>query len=169
MKTEAAVVTPQIENFVRPIVFLALALLTTALTTPSLAVDYSDPRAVVEALYAGYQPPNAFPDDRGALQSTRLNSLFEADAKEADGEMGRIDFDPFINGQDYDVTKVEISEPSYAAGKALVRVNVVNFGQPDEFGVLLVKEADGWKVDDVWNDGDEFSYDLLDILQAPLP
>jgi len=92
-----------------------------------------------------------------------------ADAQEADGEIGRIDFDPFINGQDYDVSKVEVSEPAYAAGKALVRVNIVNFGQPDELGILLVKEADGWKVDDVWNDGDEFSYDLLDILQAPLP
>jgi hypothetical protein len=169
MNPEAAVVTPQTENFMRPIALFALALLTTALATPSLAVDYSDPRAVVEALYAGYKPPNAFPADMGALQSTRLNSLFEADAKEADGEMGRIDFDPFINGQDYDVSKVEISEPSYAAGKALVRVNIVNFGQPDELGILLVKEADGWKVDDVWNDGDEFSYDLLDILQAPLP
>jgi hypothetical protein len=92
-----------------------------------------------------------------------------AEAQEAGGEIGRIDFDPFINGQDYDVSKVEVGEPAYAAGKALVRVNVVNFGQPDEFGVLLVKEADGWKIDDVWNDDAEYSYDLLDILQAPLP
>jgi hypothetical protein len=104
-----------------------------------------------------------------ALQSKRLNDLFEADSKEANGEIGRIDFDPFINGQDYDVSKVEVGEPAYAAGKALVRVNVVNFGKPDEFGILLVKEGDAWKVDDVWNEGDDYRYDLLDILQAPMP
>ena len=103
------------------------------------------------------------------LRSKRLNDLFEADAQEANGDIGRIDFDPFINAQDYDVSKVEVSEPSYAAGKALVRVNVVNFGEPDEFGILLVKEAGGWKIDDVWNEGADYSYDLLDILQAPMP
>lgn len=148
----------------RHLAFLVLALI----ASPAFAQDMSDPRAVVEALYAGYQPPNAFPDTR-ALQSKRLNELFDADAKEANGELGRIDFDPFINGQDYDVSKVEVSEAAYAAGKALVRVNVVNFGQPAEFGILLVKEADGWKVDDVWNEGSDYSYDLLDLLQAPMP
>jgi hypothetical protein len=147
-----------------------LALLVLALiATPAVAEDYADPRALVEALYAGYQAPNEFPPDISALQSKRLNDLFAADAKEADGEIGRIDFDPFINGQDYDISKVEVSEPSYAAGKAMVRVNVVNFGVPDEFGLLLVQEGGGWKVDDVWNEGSNDGYDLLDILQGPLP
>lgn len=149
----------------RRFTFLILAFL----ATPAFAQDFSDPKAVVETLYAGYMPPNDFPPDMSALQSKRLNDLFEADSREANGEIGRIDFDPFINGQDYDVSKVEISEPAYAAGKALVRVNVVNFGKPDEFGILLVKEGNAWKVDDVWNDGDDYSYDLLDILQAPMP
>ena len=149
----------------RHLFFLALTLI----ASPAFAQDTADPKAVVEALYAGYLPPNEFPPDMSALQSKRLNDLYEADSKEANGEIGRIDFDPFINGQDYDVTKVEVSEPSYAAGKALVRVDVVNFGKPDEFGVLLVNEGGGWKVDDVWHDGAEYSYDLLDILQAPMP
>jgi hypothetical protein len=147
--------------------FAALALVLFA--TPSFAADYSDPKALVEALYAGYQPPNEFPPDMTVLQSKRLNALYDADSKEANGEIGRIDFDPFINGQDYEVTKVEIGEPVIAAGKALVKVNVVNFGEPDEFGLLLVKEDGGWKVDDVWNDRPDYAYDLLDILQAPMP
>lgn len=147
--------------------FAALALV--LLAAPAVAADYSDPKALVEALYAGYQPPNEFPPDMSALQSKRLNGLFAADAKEAGDEVGRIDFDPFINGQDYEVTKVEIGEPLIAAGKALVKVNVVNFGKPDEFGLLLIKEGDAWKVDDVWNADAEYGYDLLDLLQAPLP
>ena len=139
------------------------------IAAPAFAEDYSDPKALVEALYAGYQPPNEFPPDMSVLQSQRLNALYEADSREANGDIGRIDFDPFINGQDYDVAEVKVSEPSYAAGKALVRVNIVNFGKPDEFGVLLVKEGAGWKVDDVWNEDAEYGYDLLDILQAPMP
>jgi len=149
----------------RQLAVLALLLL----SSPAPAEDYSDPKAVVEALYAGYLPPNEFPPDMSVLQSKRLNDLYEADSREANGEIGRIDFDPFINGQDYNVTKFEVSEPAYAAGKALVGVNVVNFGEADEFGILLVKEAGGWKVDDVWNEGADYSYDLLDILQAPMP
>jgi hypothetical protein len=146
---------------------VALAVLFVA--SPALAVDYSDPKSVVEAVYAGYLPPHDFSSSIRDLQSRRLNDLYDADAKEANGEIGRIGFDPFINGQDYDVTKVEISDPAYAAGKALVRVNIVNFGEPDEFGVLLVEEGGKWKVDDVWNNRPDYSYDLLDILQAPMP
>ena len=155
------------ETLMRTFAFAALAL--ALIATPALAEDYSDPKALVEALYAGYLPPNEFPPDITALQSKRLNDLYDADAKEANGDIGRVDFDPFINGQDYDVSKVDIGEPLVAAGKALVKVTVVNFGEADEFGVLLVKEGAAWKVDDVWHEGEDYNYDLLDILQAPMP
>jgi hypothetical protein len=58
-----------------------------------------------------------------------------------------------------------VGEPAYAAGKALVSVNVVNFGKPDEFGILLVKEADGWKVDDVASLGSDQNWLLSWLLQ----
>jgi len=149
----------------RHLAFLAVFLL----ATPALAQDFSDPEAVVEALYAGYGPAYDYPPDQSPLMSERLNGLYEKDAKEADGEIGRIDFDPFINGQDYQLDKLDIGEPYYAGGKAVVRVSFENMGTPNEVGVLLAKEGDGWKIDDVWNADDEYSYDLLDILQAPMP
>lgn len=149
----------------RHFAFVALALI----ATPALAQDFSDPRAVIEALYAGYGPAYDYPPDQSPLFSERLNGLYEADAKETDGEIGRIDFDPFINGQDYQLGKLEIGDPYLASGKALVRVSFENMGAPNELGVLLVKEGDRWKIDDVWNGGDDYSYDLLDILQAPMP
>lgn len=149
----------------RPFAFLALVLL----ATPGFAQDFSDPKAVIEALYAGYGPAYDYPPDQSPLFSERLNGLYAADAKEADGEIGRIDFDPFVNGQDYQLGKLEIGEPYLAGGKAVVRVSFENMGTPNELGILLVKEGSGWKIDDVWNGGDDYSYDLLDILQAPLP
>jgi hypothetical protein len=143
-------------------------LLAVAAPTVGLAQSYDDPRALLEALYAGYMPPNEFPPDQSSLQSERLRGVFEKDQQDANGEIGRIDFDPFVNGQDYQITDLAIGEPYLAAGKAVVAVTFANMGTPQELGYLLVKE-DGWKVDDVWYTGDDFSYDLLDILQQPLP
>lgn len=149
----------------RHFAFLAFALL----ATPAIAQDLSDPKSVVEALYANYGPAQIYPDPITHLRSERLNALYEADAKEADGEIGRIDFDPFINAQDYELSKLEIGDPYLAGGKAVVRVRFENMGTANEVGILLVNEGGDWKIDDVWNGGDEYSYDLLDILRAPLP
>lgn len=149
----------------RRLAFLAFALI----ATPSLAQDFSDPRAVIEALYAGYGPAYDYSPDQSPLFSERLKGLYQADAREANGEIGRIDFDPFINGQDYQLSNLEIDEPYLAGGKAVVRVSFENMGTPNEVGVLLVREGIFWKIDDVWNGGEEYSYDLLDILQAPMP
>lgn len=113
-------------------------------------------------------PPNDFPPDETALQSERLNGLFEKDQQEANGEIGRIDFGPYINGQDYQVSDLVIGEPYIAGGKAVVKVTFRNFDTPQELGFLLVNE-DGWKIDDVWGGSADYSYDLLDILQSPLP
>lgn len=147
--------------------FAFLALLHFA--TPAFAQDFSEPKGVLEALYAGYGSAYDYPPDQSPLFSERLNALYEADSKEANGEIGRIDFDPFVNGQDYQLSKLEIDEPYLAGGKAVVRVRFENMGTPNEVGILLVREGGGWRIDDVWNGSDEYSYDLLDILQAPLP
>lgn len=138
------------------------------LAGPALAQSLADPKAPLEALYAGYMPPNEFPPDQAPLQSARLKGLFEKDQQEADGEIGRIDFDPFVNGQDYDITDLVIGDPYLAGGKAVVKVTFKNMGTPQEMGYLLVNEQ-GWKIDDVWYAGADFSYDLLDMLQAPMP
>jgi hypothetical protein len=147
---------------------IAFVLVTAVMAGPAFAQPYDDPKALLEALYAGYQPPNEFPPDQEQLRSERLNGLYEQDAIEAEGEIGRIDFDPFVNGQDYMLTDLVIAEPYYAGGKALVKVTFKNMDTPQELGFLLVNEG-GWKIDDVWNADGEFSYDLLDILRSPLP
>jgi hypothetical protein len=147
--------------------FIAIAALV-LVGQSAFAESFTDPRALLEALYAGYMPPNEVPPDEASLQSERLIGLFEKDRQEAKGEVGRIDFDPFINGQDYEIKDLVIGEPYLAGGKAAVKVTFQNFDTPQELGFLLVNE-DGWKIDDVWGGSAEYSYDLLDILQAPLP
>lgn len=113
------------------------------------------------------RPTTIRPTKRRCRASGSTGS-FEKDRQEANGEIGRIDFGPYINGQDYQVSDLVIGEPYIAGGKAVVKVTFRNFDTPQELGFLLVDE-DGWKIDDVWGGSSDYSYDLLDILQAPLP
>ena len=142
-----------------------------ALIGAASAETYTDPARLLAALYEGYSPAHEYPDQDAidAMQSERLNGLYDADMKEANGDIGRIDFDPYINGQDYTITKLLIGEPCYAGRKAVVHVTFDNFETPQDLGYLLVNENGGWKIDDVWAASAEYSYDLLDILQAPMP
>jgi hypothetical protein len=148
----------------------ALALL--ASITAAGAVDFSSPRAVVEALYAPYfQPTDGFDysllDDDPYI-STRLKALYLKDQEEAAGDIGRIDFDPYINGQDFQVSDLSVSDPVYAGGKALVHATFKNFESAQDMGYLLVNEGGAWKIDNMWAGESEYPYDLLDLLQAPL-
>jgi hypothetical protein len=150
--------------------FAALAL--AALLTPALAVDFTSPKAVVEALYAPYfQPTDSFDYqllDATPLHSTGLNALYEKDRQEAADNISRIDFDPYVDGQDFQLSDLVVAEPVYVAGRAIVAVSFANFEQPRDMGYVLVKEGEDWKIDDMWSDAGEYSYDLKDILTAPL-
>ena len=134
------------------------------------AQPFADPLDVLAALYAGYDVADSAPAiPQRELQSDRLNALIEKDANEASGQSGRIQFDPYVNGQDFDITDVELREPYYAGGRAMVHVQLRNFGAPQNLGFMLVNENGGWKIDNVWGVAEDHGYDLLDILQQPMP
>ena len=75
------------------------------------AAAFDTPKAMLEALYAPYFKGDSYDWsdwDESKFRSTQLNALFAADAKEANGDIGRLDFDPYIDGQDYTITKFKI-------------------------------------------------------------
>ena len=106
--------------------------------------------------------------DEAQFRSADLKELYDKDAKEADGEVGRLDFDPFIDGQDYEIKDLVIGEPAIAGDAATVPVSFSNFGMAEKLQFSLVKEADGWKVDDVVSSNADFPYSLKALLEAPL-
>ncbi|HTN62851.1 MAG TPA: hypothetical protein VL147_15125, partial [Devosia sp.] len=85
---------------------LALAVsLFVALTGIAMAQPYATPDALLQAFYAPYLTADANFDDEAAFRSTGLQALYDADAQATpDGEMGALDFDPFIDGQDWEIT-----------------------------------------------------------------
>lgn len=149
-----------------------LALILLALAASALpAFAYDTPKALLEALYTPYKAGDSFDWsnwDESKFRSRELNDLFAKDQKEADGDIGRLDFDPYIDGQDYQVTDLRFGEPAIEGDTARLEVTFKNFDAPEDLMFTLVKEADGWKVDDVVSSNKDFPYSLKAIMSGPL-
>jgi hypothetical protein len=66
----------------------------------ALAQTAGDPVAVVGGLYPGYERGKPVTLEKQPF-SPRIRKLLAADKAYAKGEVGRLDFDPIINGQDW--------------------------------------------------------------------
>jgi hypothetical protein len=109
----------------------------------------SDPVSLIKAIYATYASDN---DNPGLphIYSKRLQALIDEDEKETpEGMVGRIDWDVFIDGQDWKLTELNIALVSKTADKAQVRATFKNFGEPSNMLFDLVREEGHWRVDDV--------------------
>ncbi len=150
----------------RPLILAVAALAATIF--PAFA--YDTPAALLKALYTPYTTANFDWDnwDESKLRSKELNALFAADLKEANGDMGRLDFDPYIDGQDYQITDLKIGDATVTGTTAKAEVTFKNFDSAEDLTFTLVKEAYGWKIDDVNSKGGADPYDLHDIMTAPL-
>ena len=151
---------------------LAIAMLSTSLVPAFAAAPatYDTPKALLEAVYAPYAVKDfdwgSF--DEAQFRSKELNALFDRDQKEANGEVGRIDFDPYVDGQDYEISNLKIGTPTITGDKATVEVTFKNMDMEEDMVFALVKEDGGWKIDDVKSKGGADPYDLHDIMTAPL-
>jgi hypothetical protein len=131
--------------------------------TPVLAAQsYDSPQAMLQAFYAPYLN-DEFPDNSEQFRSAALQGLIDHDIEiTPDGDMGALDFDPFINGQDYEITDLQIGEPEIDGDRAVVVVTFKNFDEPNSLTYDLVNE-DGWKIDDVASSTGEYPYRLSEI------
>ncbi|MBN9314627.1 MAG: DUF3828 domain-containing protein [Devosia sp.] len=122
------------------------------------AVAYDDPKALVEAIYQPY----AAGEKHGSLEqfySSRLKDLYASNAERQaiDQKGAAIDpdapdmltFDPFIEGQNSLLLDLVIGAPVTSGDRAVVTVSFHNFDHMSLISLSLVKQADGWKVDDV--------------------
>jgi len=141
---------------------LLLAAVVAMLGGPALAFD--DPRALVEAIYAPYQTPGVDADqDPAQYYSERLRGLVSAHAAKASADVldnpdGGADtgsvapalgFNPFIDARHSLLLDLAIADPVALADRASVTVSFHNFDQATLLALSLVKDPDGWKVDDV--------------------
>lgn len=112
------------------------------------ATRISDPVAFVKEVYRTKVGRTVEPDD---IYTDRLNALWKLDTKDAHGEVGRVDFDFWMNGQDGDVTDVRVSKLAVenANDRMIVISRFKNEKTPNEIHFFFEKTAKGWKLDDV--------------------
>lgn len=134
-----------------------------ALSSLAAAQAYDTPEALIEAFYQPYFDSN-FPENESQFRSAALQALYDNDAEiTPEGEMGAISFDPYIDGQDYGITNLEIGATDIAGDDATVEVTFSNFGEPRSLTYELVLEDGGWKIDDVVSTNPDNPYRLSEI------
>lgn len=134
-----------------------------ALTSLASAQTYDTPEALLEAFYAPYFA-GEFSDNEAAFRSQALQALYDNDAQVTpEGEMGALSFDPYIDGQDFDITDFAIGAAGIAGDYASVDVTFSNFGEPRSLTYELVLEDGGWKIDDVVSTNPDNLYRLSEM------
>jgi hypothetical protein len=90
------------------------------------------------------------------LFTPSLAKLISEDSERAArrGEVGLLDFDPFTQGQDFEVSGVKVLTEPTGPGRARATTTYLNFGKAATTRLDLVQGPSGWRVDDIrWADG----------------
>lgn len=150
------------------------------LAQPALAAPRpTEPQAIVAEVYArlmleqekppevldSYNPPND-------LYTPALAKAFADEKRDAAGDLGRLDFFFWVNGQDWKLADLEISERSVwrRPDRRVVAVAFSNFGQENSLLFYFQKVGGRWLIDDVESldvvEGDEgYAWTLSLILK----
>jgi hypothetical protein len=132
----------------RLLIGIAVAAMLVVPAASQAGTKIDDPVKFVKMEYATTVGKKPEPDD---IYSSRLEALFDLDTKEAHGEVGRLDFDFWMNGQDGTVSGVTISKVGVenAKDRLIVVAKLKNEQTPNEINFYFEKTAKGWKLDDV--------------------
>jgi hypothetical protein len=146
----------------RVIVAVAAALMLTPAV--NAAEVFSDPRELVAAIYDDYNLGRTVADPT-VYYSIRLKAVFdqaiENDVFASDAAMSgskfalNAVFNPFLPDVNALLFDVSIGEAAILDDRAVVNVGYHNFDQPRLLSIAMVREDDGWKVDDVASMGNE--------------
>ncbi len=111
-------------------------------------------------LYLGKNTPSIDLSTREGLElyfTPALADLIDKDAKEAEKqqEAPLLNGDPFVDGQDWEITDPVITVQTQDNGNgAIASANFKNFGKTINVRLALVLTPKGWRVDDVfWSEG----------------
>lgn len=142
---------------------------------PAMADEtYSDPKALVQAIYDGYKP-GAAKSDPTVHYSERLKGIAQLARDNAQVTPARGNelepvadpaFNPFLPDDNALLFDLVISEPVKLDGRAVITVTYHNFDQPRLLSVSLVDENGSWKVDDVASLGSDVPWLLSWALAA---
>lgn len=118
-------------------------------------VGVEDPRAFVAEMFESYGPESAgdLPDPSHSY-SSRLRALFEAfrlwQSQQRDGA-GALDFDWWVNGQDWEISNVWLVEFNLPGERRVIEAHWRNYGREDQSRFFFIRENGRWVLDEVIN------------------
>ena len=143
---------------------LAILMVVASVGASRAGDTYDDPKALVSAIYSAYQPGKPA-GDPAQYYSKRLTGLVDAhlDEKIAESDalmQGEVvpataPFNPFMPDASALLFDLAIGEPTTLAEHSIINVSYHNFDQPRLLSISMIKQDDGWKVDDVSSMGNE--------------
>lgn len=130
------------------------------LAQPALAATrIDDPKAFITQVYADLMKGQTAtgadldrsvdpPDD---IYTPALAKAFADEKRDAAGELGRLDFFFWVNGQDWKLSEVEVTERSVwkRPDRKVVGVSFRNFDQDSSLLFYFQKVGSRWLIDDV--------------------
>ena len=112
-------------------------------TSPSAAETVA--AAYVRTLYENKDNPG-----KDARFTPRLEALRAECEKKAEAEEDIcIDYDMFVQGQDLELTDLNVEDVSGSADKATVKATFKNFGEAKEVTFDLIRDDKGWVIDEM--------------------
>jgi hypothetical protein len=123
------------------------------------ATRIDDPKAFITRVYAGLMKGQT--DIGGSLEESidppddiytpALQKAFDDEDKDSNGEIGRLDFYFWVNGQDWKLSNVEVTERSVwkRPDRKVVAVGFRNFDQESNLLFYFQKVGGRWLIDDV--------------------
>jgi hypothetical protein len=133
-------------------VALAFVMLAVAVAAPA-----ATPRAFVEAIYKSYlgkDSKGVLLTDEAAIRRYFAPPLADAlvkDRVEADkrGDVPTLDGDPFVDAQDWEISRLSINVNTAGADTATATVTFTNFKKPVTMRLDLVNTAAGWRIAEI--------------------
>ena len=133
----------------------------------------ADPRAFVAQRFAGYRgSTDHVPPDPVWAYSPRLAALsaaYDRWQRRHHDEVGSIDFDWWINAQDWELSGVSVSAADAGPDRRTVTARWRNAGRDDSSRFLFVRIGGRWYLDDAVNGsghGDD-GWTLSELLRHP--
>jgi Protein of unknown function (DUF3828) len=151
---DAGAKEPEIIMIARYAALMAIGLAVALVAHAARAADPSA-QSFVQAIYDQYKGKDSKGVDLTGDAAVRryfsptLAALIFKDRREARGEVGKLDADPFIDAQDWELEDLEVAVSDTAAGKAIATVSFKNLGQRQTVILDLVKLRQDWRIADI--------------------
>ena len=137
---------------------LTAACICVALATVGARAADPSAKAFVESIYAAYKGK----DSKGISLETdaavrryfdpKLAALIIKDREDAQGEVGKLGSDPFIDAQDWEIDAVDVAIRAIAPDKAVATVSFKSLGEQCKIVLDLVRLKTGWRIADITSD-----------------